>query len=316
MLNKLSRRWNRFFFTPDAAANLAICRILFYGGLLALHFHVDFAAWGEASAIFWMPIRSYEMLGIPQFSPGLLYWLSITWKIALLLSCLGLMTRVSALVSFVGSFFLLGLPHSMGDLSHGDAAAVLILGVLVFARSGDALSLDQVLWRRSHAPSGEYRWPVRAVWLILSTVFFAAGYAKFVRGGWEWAFSDNMAFILAEHQFPPEHPEAMLPWGTWMARQPWAYKGVGLATLLVETGYPLAMFSLAARFILVPAMVLSMIGFRVLLGPAFLPLILCHVFWIRWWPEPHIQRSEADDTSGLGRLGKPFCNRLAQSTRD
>lgn len=284
---QLAQRWNRFFFTPDSAENLAVCRILFYGGLLALNWHNDFAAWGQVADVFWMPEQCwpFEYFDIPLLDPTTLKLMSIGWKVSLGLSCSGLLTRLSTVMSFALGFYLLGLPNCFGDLSHGDAATVLILGVMAIARSGDALSLDRAIWPQQVGPGEEYRWPVRTVWLILSTVFFAAGYAKLSLSGLGWAFSDNMSFILAEHRFPPEHPEALVPWGKWIARQSWLARGMGLGTLILETGYPLAMFSRRARFVLVPGMLLSVVGFRVLLGPSFFPLILCHVFWVRWWPQ-------------------------------
>ncbi|MEL7314563.1 MAG: hypothetical protein AAFN08_06380, partial [Cyanobacteria bacterium J06559_3] len=67
---------------------------------------------------------------------------------------------------------------------------------------------------------------------------------------------------------------------------------------------------------LVPAMVLSVIGFRVLLGPAFLPLILCHVFWIRWWPEPKRQGLQVTNVNSISKLGKGSSDRLTQFTRN
>jgi hypothetical protein len=293
MTKSLGRWWNGYFFAPDSAENIAACRILFYGGMLALHWNVDFAAWGDVSDIFWMPVRSFEMLGVPKLGPGLIGWMSVAWKASLALCCVGLLTRVSSAVAVVLGAYLLGLLHSMGDLSHGDAAAVLILGVLALARSGDALSLDALVRGERPPPSGEYRWPVRAAWLVMSTVFFAAGIAKLVQGGPAWAFSENMAFILAEHQFPPEHPEAMLSWGAWMARHPWLYQSLGLATLVLEVGYPLAMFSWRARLALVPGMLMAVLGFRVLMGPSFIPLMLCHVFWVRWRRAPVAEPTSA-----------------------
>ncbi len=287
LVEHLTRRWNRFFFAPDSAENLAVCRILFYGGLLALNWNQDFTAWGRVADVFWMPGRfwPFEYFNIPLLPPPILGLMSVVWKVSLTLSCLGLLTRLFSVMSFVLGFYLLGLPNCFGDLAHGDAATVLILGVMAIAPSEDALSLDRAIWNERALASGEYRWPVRMVWLILSTVFFAAGYAKLSQGGLRWALSDNMSFILAEHQFPPEHPEALVPWGKWMARQSWLARGMGLATLILEAGYPLAMFSRRARFVFVPGMLLSVIGFRVLLGPSFFPLILCHVFWVRWRPQ-------------------------------
>jgi hypothetical protein len=301
MIAELGRRWDRFFFAPDSAENLAVCRILFYGGLLALFVGVDHAAWGRVSDAFWMPEECWPFakFGLPRLSPEVLGPMSVAWKISLAMSCLGLLTRAAAMASFVLGFYLIGLPHCLGDLSHGDGAAVLILGVMAFARSGDALSVDQLIRGRQASPSGEYRWPVRAAWLILSTVFFAAGYAKLRHGAWDWAFSGNMSFVLWEHQFPPEHPEALVPWGQWIARRPWLCHALGAATLILEAGYPLAMFSRRARLVLVPGMILAVLGFRVLMGPSFFPLILCHVFWARWRPEPRVGPA----TPPAGELG-------------
>lgn len=289
MLTELARRWNRFFFAPDIPENLGVCRILFYGGLLALTWGEDFAAWGRVADVFWMPEKCWPFarFELPRYSPAVLGWMSVGWRASLGLSCLGLLTRPAALASFALGFYLLGLPHCMGDLSHGDAAAVLILGVMAFARSGDALSLDRLIMGGRKPASGEYRWPVRAAWLTLSTVFFAAGYSKLVNGGWEWVFSENMAYILREHQFPPEHPEALVPWGMWIASRPWLSRALAAATVILEIGYPLAMFSRTARFVFVPGMLVAVAGFSVLMGPSFIPLILCHVFWIRWVPDDH-----------------------------
>ena len=312
MLAKLRRapRWGlrtaeEFLFAPDAAENLAVCRILSYGGLLLLHVGVDYGAWAAAADVFWMPLGTFEQLGLDRLSPSVVGWMSLAWKISLATACLGLFTRVSAVVAFVLGFYLLGLLHSMGDLSHGDAAAVIILGVLTLARTNDAYSLDRLIRPRPMFLSGEYRWPTRVVWLILASVFFAAGWSKLRKSGLDWAFSENMSYILAEHQFPPEHREAVLSWGRWMAREPWIYKGMGASALLLELTYPLALFSRRLRLVLVPGMVLGVVGFRLLLGPSFYPLILCHVFWIRWQPWLREPRVANDPTTALPSNSEP-----------
>ena len=38
----------------------------------------------------------------------------------------------------------------------------------------------------------------------------------------------------------------------------------------------------ALRFPLVTAGAGLLLGFRILLGPAFLALVICHVFWVPW----------------------------------
>ncbi len=254
--------------------------------MLALWWGVDFAAWGEVDPVFWMPIGAFEFLGIRRLDPAALGVLSAVWKASLGLCCVGLFTRPAAWVAAGLGFYLVGIPHSLGDLSHGDAAAVLLLIVMAFARSGDAWSVDAALRRRrggaSSAPSGEYRWPVRLAWVVLAHVFFAAGWAKAMNGGLPWVFSPNMAYILAEHQFPPEHPEAVLTWGRWMSQHAWIYVPMAGGAFALELLYPLALLHPVLRVLLVPPMVVAVIGFRLLLGPSFYPLILCHLFWVPW----------------------------------
>ena len=47
------------------------------------------------------------------------------------------------LLAFVFGLYRLGLPHNFGKVHHFDAMIVLVLGVMVFARLGDAWSLDR-----------------------------------------------------------------------------------------------------------------------------------------------------------------------------
>jgi hypothetical protein len=106
------------------------------------------------------------------------------WKVSLLASALGLFTRASTTWRS-GWAVLLGLPHNFGKTHHFDALVVLVLGVMMLARAGDAYSLDRRFFARgpAPAPSGEYRWPVRAAWLLMSLVFCSAGFAKLRNGG-------------------------------------------------------------------------------------------------------------------------------------
>jgi len=65
------------------------------------------------------------------------------------------------------------------------------MAILAVSRCGAAWSLDRLIARARGKskpdPSGEYRWPVRAVWLILSPVSFAAGVSKLRHGGRAWS---------------------------------------------------------------------------------------------------------------------------------
>ena len=134
LFQRLAARWDEFFFAPDSPANLAVCRAPFYGGMLALHWTEDFAGWGRVAEAFWMPLGTFERLGLRPLGGEVTAVMSFVWKSSLVLACVGLLTRPAQVLAFVLGFYLMGLRHSLGDLSHGDAAAVLILDVLTLGR--------------------------------------------------------------------------------------------------------------------------------------------------------------------------------------
>ena len=284
MTARLWQRWRTYWFAPQEPTDLAVGRILFFGALFVLYLPVDVAAWTGVAPAFREPIVLFEMLGLPLLAPGVVAVLQVVWKLSLLLACVGFFTRTSTVVAAVLGLYLIGLPHNIVRTYHDDAVVVLVLAVLAVSRCGDAFSVDR-WWRgrRGRAAavpaSGEYRWPVRTVWLILSLAFFAAGYAKLRNSGLAWITSENMAFILVSQQYGLT---PLVDWGAALARSPWLYRPIAAATVLLEIGYPLAMVSWRARLVFVPGMIATQIGIRVLMGPSFEQFLVCSVFWVPW----------------------------------
>ena len=286
--------WMRFWFAPKDPANLAVCRVLFFGSFFLFYLPVDFALWGDVADVFWWPTYPFGALDLPVFSASTLGVLGGLWKAALALSCIGLFTRASTATALVLGFYLLGLPHNMGKVYHTDALLVFIFGIMAVARCADVWSVDR--WRKGRTPhhvrgrlsgegeawptaSGEYRWPIRAVWLLFSLIFFAAGFAKMKDGGLAWVFSENMGQLLLKQQYGND---VLVNWGVYIAQWPLLYQAMAGATVLLELGYPLALVSRRARWVFVPGMALAQIGIRVLMGPWFPQFLLCNLFWIPW----------------------------------
>ena len=286
-MNWISRRWNAFWFTPTRPDNLAICRILFYGFLFLFYLTKDFSAWSSVADVLWRPMWSFRLLRIPALSPNAVGILQGVWKLALLLSCLGLFTRLSCVMSFLLGFYVLGLQHNFSRTVHNDAMLVIVLGILSASRCGDRWSLD-ALWRRRFATagkrdcldlSGEYRWPVRMVWLVMSIIYFASGFAKLRQAGLEWVFSDNISNLLLRHNY------VGAPWTTWglnLAQYSWLCRLLAGFTIVTEVGFPLAMFSRRLRWILLPGAFSMHLGILLLMGPEFWQFLFCYVFWIPW----------------------------------
>jgi hypothetical protein len=57
---------------------------------------------------------------------------------------------------------------------------------------------------------------------------------------------------------------------------------VAAGALLLELGYPLALFNRIARWIVVPSMMLMHVGIYLLMGPLFREFLICNVFWVPW----------------------------------
>ena len=287
----LRTRVSEFWFKPVPPDNLGMCRILFFGALFFFYFRYDFRAWTQVSRAFWEPLWFFVRFHIPLVPGNVMGVIQLIWKSSLALSCIGLFTRVSTIVSFLLSPYLFGIPQSFGKTHHLDAILVFIFLVMAVARCGDAWSADHLIRtvrRRdpgAHEPaiaSGEYRWPVRMVWFLMSLVFFAAGVSKLRHSGLAWVTSETMAIFLVQHQYHIADEDPLTKWGLYLAQQPLLPHLLAAVSLALEVGYPLALFSRRARWFFVPGAALMQIGIRVLLGPDFEQLLICNVFWVPW----------------------------------
>lgn len=292
-LRRLGNAWVAFWFEPARPTNLAVCRILFFISMLAYHGHRDFSVWLDVPRIFWSPIWLFDKLRAPVFSAPVLSGLGMLWKAALALSAAGLFTRASTFLSFVLGLYLFGLKDSMlPTTSRSTGFTIMILTILAASRCGDALSLDAL--RRRPQPgaggragaSGEYTWPLRCVWLLLSFVLVSAGLSKLRHSGFAWVFSDTLATYLAMGAIPPSEGGAAMPplgsWGLVLSRYTGLCRLAAAGVLFVEIFYPLALFYPRARWFLLPSACAMLVFFYLLLGPPSVRFAGAHIFWVPW----------------------------------
>ena len=301
LLRRAADAWWRFFFTPVAATDLGRSRAAFCTLAFLYYLTQDFSEWGTVAREFWMPIALFAVPSVPLLPAGVIALLQIVFKIALALAAVGLFTRLALAVAFGCSVYLLGLPQNFGQIQHFDTLVVLVFGILAVSRAGDAWSVDA--WRRSRrldksggvpsnvegrraAPgvpeSGEYMWPIRAIWVMTAVIFFSAGLSKLRHSGLSWVFSDHLAIVLVRHQYFVSDGEPLTSWGLTIAAYPWAARLLAAISLATEVLYPLALFSRRARLVLVPAGIAFLVGIRLLMGPTFEPFVMCTVFWVPW----------------------------------
>ncbi|HET6959828.1 MAG TPA: DCC1-like thiol-disulfide oxidoreductase family protein [Vicinamibacterales bacterium] len=306
MIRRAIGWWDAFWFTPAPASTLGACRVLFFGSLFLWQWHHDFSAWGRFSSVLWMPVWLFDVTNIPAFPAPVIAVMQSLWKASLLLSAIGLFTRPAMVVAFVLGTYLMGLPHNFGQTQHFDTLVVFASGALALSRAGDACSADALIaaarGRAIDLPrdDGEYRWPIRFVWVAMALIFCAAGLSKLRHSGLEWIFSDNLAWLLRRQQYHISDGEPLTRWGLLVARHSVAARGLALASVSIELFYPLALVSRRARYVLAPAGLAMLLGIRLLMGPTFEQFMMCYVFWIPWASVAAAVRRHAP--SGANRL--------------
>jgi hypothetical protein len=282
------RVWNRFWFEPGPASRLGLARAIFCG--LAFFFYLphDFTEWATAAPVFWMPIFLFEKLHLQVGPPEWLFAAQTVWKLSLAMCALGVWTRVSAVLAAGLGTYLLGLPHNFGATQHYDTLVVFVLWILAVSRAGDACSIDALVRERRHGgarrdPMGaEYTWPIRAVWVLTSLVFFGAGTSKLRHSGLEWVFSDNLRLLLMRAYYHVSDGDPLTSWGLALANHPTLTQVFAATALAIETVYIIAIFSRRARPFIGAAGVLFLVGIRVLMGPTFEPFLICALFVVPW----------------------------------
>jgi predicted DCC family thiol-disulfide oxidoreductase YuxK len=288
VFRRMTHRWLMFWFEPRHSTDLGVSRVLFFGLLFVVYFGEDFSEWGSVSEVFWMPIWVFERLGLPALNPKALAVLQFSWKVALAMSAVGMWTRLSMAVSFMAGAYLLALPHNFGHTYHFDALLVFVMGVLAVSRAGDSWSIDALVsaYRRPHtdrpARSGEFAWPIRAVWVLMALVFMGAGLSKLRHAGISWVLSDTMRTTLVKAHYSLSDADPLVSWGLVLAGSWWAPRVIAGLSLTVELLFPLALLSAKARALLVPAAAGLLVSIRALMGPTFGGFLIANVFWIPW----------------------------------
>lgn len=298
----LGQRWNHFWFEPAKADNLGLCRIFLYGAMFLFYafspmifktwgWHEDFPLWGNVSEALWTPMWLFQVLHLPAASTGVLIWIQTIWRLSLALSCIGLFTQLSTVVSFAFGTYLFGLANCYGKIHHADQLLLWAFLVMTFSRCGDAWSVDAWI-HKSNAktaaeagdpePSAEYTWPVHLIWVISAMVYVEAGASKLRHSGIAWVTTPTMQYYLLQAHYHIFDLEPLTRWGFFFAHWQWLSSMLAAVSLTFEIGIVIALFSKKSRWILVPGVAAMQIGIALFMGPNFYQMILCQALWIPW----------------------------------
>jgi hypothetical protein len=275
----------------ETTERLAWTRIVSYGLLFLIYLALDDRGWTQVSTVFWMPISLFRVLPGPPRSPALIGVLQIVWKISLLTSAVGLVSRFSMVVAAALGFFLLGLPNCFGKIHHLDGFPVLLLGILALSPCADALTVDRP--PRSNRESWQYTWPVRLAQTLFLLVFFAAGYAKLRNGGLAWMTGASMRSIWLGELFTHTPPTRL---GSFLAQWTWVSRVAAVLTVVIELSALPAIFVRRLRVFTLIGLFSMQVFIALMLGVYFSPQLVGYTLflpWERWYTAWRPQRPPA-----------------------
>jgi hypothetical protein len=275
-------RWDEFWFEPSAAIGLATCRVLFFGAFLLYFLRIDYTELGTVPPYSWRAVWPFAPLGLTLPSAATLNVLQWLWRASLLAACLGVAWRLASVTAFVLGLYLIGLPENVARINHSDAIVVFGLAIMALSRAADAFSIDALFGRTAEnasGVSGEYTWPIRAMWVVMVTIYFAAGVTKLATSGLAWITTDNLSNLL---MLGPVTGSPLTLLGQVIGRYRMLSSGLAALALTIELSMPLVLVSTLARRILVPCLFITQVCIRALMGPGFTEFFICGLFWVPW----------------------------------
>ncbi len=268
------------FFAKATPFDLGVCRLIVFG--YAFYHYLGFSyGWGAYESSLYRPVGIYTLIPLP--SASVIAVMAAVAKLGALFAFLGIGYRPAAIATALTLPYLIGIGNNFGKINHSENLLATAILILAFARAGDGLSVS-AWWRRRQggdepAPSGAYRWPVRAIWLVIAGMYFSAGIAKLLHSGWEWALSDSFQLTLLRHHFTHSPPTLI---GVWLANHPALCQGVALGALALELLCPLLL--LGGRWTLVfgGGLMALQAGIYVALGVLFHAMIPVFSILVPW----------------------------------
>ncbi len=278
--------WQRFWFEPDTARNLAIARIIVGAHALWHFLSRDFAGmsamtelWTSSNLQRW---RYFIFVGHPGFE-SVLHWIAV---VALLGVIFGVYPRVACVVAGVLTYHLAPFETAFWGVqptARGLTLAPLMLVILACTRSADSLTL-----LKNKRPSGsdlrswEYGWPRKLLWLLLAQIYVFAFYGKMVLGGPSWAAAENIRLWFLVWNLSDWWRFREI--GLWIADQRRLCMVIGILTLAFQSTFIATVFSRRARYVLVPVQLMfgvsTAITLNIHVGEGWLTLLFVNWDWV------------------------------------
>lgn len=227
-----------------------------------------------------------KLLHLPYLEPEYIRILIMLVIIAWFCAAIGLFTRISAIITAIGVFFLHGFFLGSNAFNHAWFLTMYAFIALCFARTNDRWSVDYYLKKyfrkkiryKQHPPKKIALADTgfaRQLFLVFAIGFyFAAGVSKLHNAGLAWTNGHLIQYFAEMYNEPPL--------GSILANSLFLSQLSAVISLLFEVGAIAALFSRQARFFLVLGWIGMHIGIRFSLGPRYIQNIICLTLLIDW----------------------------------
>ena len=276
----LPKAWERFWFAPGNAVNVAVARVLVSATALWMLLSRDLPALFGVPREFWAAVPrlfQWHYLLFPghESLERLLLWTAVA---ALIASGAGIWPRISGLIAGVLVWHfapLEGFLWSAGAFTW----SIPILGLFFLAAAPATHIISSSRNAGPDAEPWQFGWPLQLIKVQLCFLYLFSAYSKLWESGLSWAAPAHMqAWLLGMYQ--RESPVfTYLP--PRVAAHPLACGAMGVAALLFELSFPLVLFSRKARMILIPAAFAMHLGIVFVLNITiqYFPVLLVFVDW-------------------------------------
>ena len=250
-MNRVQEFLDKVWFPLLSPSRLAAIRILcglFAFFYIAARYNMLLKIASNDSALF-EPVGVFGFLSAPL--P--LLWVQafiIFTLLANLAFVLGWKYRITGPAFSVSLLVLLCYRNSWSMIYHHDNAMVLQILVIGFTRAADVLSLDSYFNRDAGKPDIEtqhwrYGWPIPLLSAVTLGSYFLSGVAKLAsESGLSWVFGESLRSQVAVDAIRKELLGAgTSPLAYQLYDQVWLFTLIGVVSLLVEVGAPLALLS-------------------------------------------------------------------------
>ena len=275
--------WDKFWFAPGSARNLAGARIVIAAHALWIVLSRDYGGVSGLPADFWagVPALDRARYAIVPGHPLVERALTVLAVCALIAVLLGAATRISCLIAALLLYHLAPLETILWTPSpyeRGLEIATLSLVVLAIAPCADVWSVRPR--RAVRETTWEYNWPLLLVQLFVAQVYLFSGWSKLFRVGVGWVSAENLRHWLL--LFTQEDQIAVFQGlGRWIAGHPLLCSLVAIGSLTLDLTFIVCLVWRRARKVYVPLAAAFHVGIFFTMNIVFLnlPQLLVFVDW-------------------------------------